>query len=296
MDLLRHLRFFVAVAEERHYGRAAATLQMTQPPLSQGIQRLEDHLGTRLFDRDPRGVGLTEAGRLLLPQADALLTAADRLRTSAAVLTPSRPTVRVGLPPEIGSLAASVASRLRVRLADHDIAVSIASSRVLLERIRGTDLDLAVVRHPSIVDGLPAGEVLRVTTRLLLPAGSTPADAAIRLSELGDLPLAGPARSDHPAAHDLIVDTLRRHGHPGTTIVAEPTSVGVLVATGRAVGLCIDPPQPGSGLVARRIDGDLLPLRVRVIAAPPGRARAGSELARWTALAESALRVGAGAL
>jgi DNA-binding transcriptional LysR family regulator len=77
MDLQR-LRYFVAVAEERHITRAAARLGMAQPPLSQQIRILEADLDTRLFDRLPKGVALTPAGEALLEDARALLDAADR--------------------------------------------------------------------------------------------------------------------------------------------------------------------------------------------------------------------------
>jgi DNA-binding transcriptional LysR family regulator len=77
MDLQR-LRYFVAVAEERHITRAAARLGMAQPPLSQQIRILETELDTRLFDRLPRGVALTPAGEALFEDARALLDAADR--------------------------------------------------------------------------------------------------------------------------------------------------------------------------------------------------------------------------
>jgi DNA-binding transcriptional LysR family regulator len=88
MDL-RSLRYFVAVAEERHFGRAAARLHMTQPPLSRAIKQLETDVGALLLHRSPAGVTLTPAGTALYDEARALLEQAEhaRARVTAAAGT-----------------------------------------------------------------------------------------------------------------------------------------------------------------------------------------------------------------
>ncbi|TDH47999.1 LysR family transcriptional regulator [Mycobacterium eburneum] len=88
MDL-RLLRYFITVAEERHVGRAADRLNMTQPPLSRAIRRLEDEFGTQLLERTPKGVELTPTGAILYQEATSLLEQTDRLqrRVTAAAGT-----------------------------------------------------------------------------------------------------------------------------------------------------------------------------------------------------------------
>ncbi|KOG85263.1 LysR family transcriptional regulator, partial [Streptomyces varsoviensis] len=94
MDL-RLLRYFVAVAEELHFGRAAARLHMTQPPLSRAVQQLETDLGCALLHRSPAGVALTPAGATLYEEARALLARAARVRTKVAAAA-GTPALTVG--------------------------------------------------------------------------------------------------------------------------------------------------------------------------------------------------------
>ncbi|MCX5054382.1 LysR family transcriptional regulator [Streptomyces sp. NBC_00485] len=136
---LRQLRYFVAVAEELNFGRAAERLLIAGPSLSQQIKALERDLGVRLFDRDRRSVSLTPAGAALLPPTRALLDRADDLKRRAGRLSGSE-SVRLGyvnwLPPDLTSRTAAVA---RVH-----VDAWVAPSHTQVARVADGSLDLAV--------------------------------------------------------------------------------------------------------------------------------------------------------
>ncbi|WP_327145948.1 LysR family transcriptional regulator [Nocardia sp. NBC_01327] len=136
---LRQLRYFVAVAEELNFGRAAARLLIAGPSLSQQIKALERDLGVRLFDRDRRSVTLTPAGATLLPEVHALLTRADDLRVNARRLSGAEQ-VRLGyvswLPPDLTARTTAVAQI--------HLDAWVAPSHTQAARVADGSLDLAV--------------------------------------------------------------------------------------------------------------------------------------------------------
>lgn len=257
VDLLRHLKFFTAVAETRHFGHAAQDLGMTQPPLSQGIQRLERHLGVRLFDRDAKGVHLTPAGHELLAPAREVQRVADDLVLLADHL--SMPTqARIGLCSDLGVWITHICAT--VHAAGVDAIPTIAASIDLVDLVHAEQIDVAVIRHPGTVDGLDAGEIQLLRTQL------RPAHVSARpLREL-TTPFVVPPRHHQPPAHDQLIDALRRAGHSGAVIEsADSLQREAMVSSGAAAALDVALPSDNTR-------DDLPPLRVRTVL-PPERKR-----------------------
>ncbi|MFE4861127.1 LysR family transcriptional regulator [Streptomyces sp. NPDC056670] len=166
---LRTLRYFVAVAEELHFGRAARRLHISQPPLSRAVKQLETDLGARLLDRSPNGVSLTPAGAVLLDEARALLLRADRVRgrvseaAGPAVLT-------VGILGESGDpRALRLADAYRRRHPQVEVRVREADLSDPTCGLHAGAVDVALTRGPFDETGLtvhglgadPVGALLR---------------------------------------------------------------------------------------------------------------------------------------
>jgi DNA-binding transcriptional LysR family regulator len=186
MDL-RLLRYFVAVAEERHFGRAAARLHMTQPPLSRAIRQLETDLGAVLLDRSPAGVALTAAGTVLYDEARLLLEQAGHLRARVAAATGAA-TLTIGTLADSAQQAGTrLAAAFRRRHPGVDVRVREADLTDPTTGLRAGLVDVALTRTPFDTAGLtvhelradPVGAVLRADDPLA-------ARGALRLSDLAD--------------------------------------------------------------------------------------------------------------
>ncbi|NED85843.1 LysR family transcriptional regulator [Streptomyces sp. SID11233] len=257
----RHLEIFVALAEEEHFGAAAQRVGMTQPPLSQGLRRLEALLGVRLFDRE-RGVFLTEEGALLLPHARRALAAFAELRETGARSAADGRRLRIGLAPEVPAPLAAEVAAAPVRAGERArIGMVTASTAALLGDVAAGRVDIAVIRHPSVLHGLAAGRVILLPTWVLSPAEvrGTGGPAASRL------PVAVRPRAEAPAAHDLFIDTLASRGRRVETVVVSDERAGLaLVAAGQAVLVTADDALTASGVERRTATDPPLPLRLRV--------------------------------
>ncbi|GII52492.1 transcriptional regulator [Planotetraspora thailandica] len=216
MDLARHLRQFLVVAEEMHFGRAAEILGIAQPPLSQAIQRLERELGVELFDRSRRQISLTTAGQLLVAEATALLAAEERVRV---VMRKAREgeigTLRAGVPPET---PAATLQALLARMSAHtpglDVDLQELTTAEQVRMIAEARLDVGLVHHPVETAGLRSGPVVETRLGVVLPRDSPLA----QLREVGPADLAGHdlalfPRATAPGWHDEILDVCRRHGY-----------------------------------------------------------------------------------
>jgi DNA-binding transcriptional LysR family regulator len=148
---LRLVGYFVAVAEHRHFGRAATALRVAQPSLSRQIRRLEQQIGARLLDRTPQGTRLTEAGEVFLPRAKALLRSAAQAAAQArAAAQPSR--IAIGY--TMGMIATPAVREMRREHPDADVQVLHLDWDQALDALLGHRVDAVVTRLPFPTDGL----------------------------------------------------------------------------------------------------------------------------------------------
>ncbi|MBF0675239.1 LysR family transcriptional regulator [Pseudomonas sp.] len=250
---LRHLRYFVAVAEELHFGRAAEVLGISQPPLSQQIQALEQELGVRLFDRTNRRVSLTDAGRLFL----------DETRQTLAQVNKSVDVARRAEQGELGELQigftasapfVSIIPRAIFAFRQAFPAVHLnleeMNSRDVSQAVIDERLQIGMIRPLALPDTLEAVELFTEPLVALVHADHPLAeggDAGVHLSELAEQPFVFFPRTHGTGLYDQLVGLARQAGftpriaqeaHEALTIiglVAAGLGVSVLPASFRRI-------------------------------------------------------------
>lgn len=239
---MRQIRYFVEIAGQSSFSRAARKLAVAQPALSRQMRLLEEALGSRLFYRNGRGVTLTAAGELFLGHASEILARISLAEQDVSSLSSTpRGEVVLGLPP---SVSAALLRCVVVRLAEQFPAVKLRAlegfSANVSEWLQAGEVDLAIVYDAHCTQNTLADELLVEQLHLVhSPAMTLP--AAVSLRELSDLPLVLPAwphglrtlveKSVHGAAGTLDI----RFEIDSLTIMKELASDGV-VATILPVG------------------------------------------------------------
>jgi DNA-binding transcriptional LysR family regulator len=242
---LRHLRYFVAVAEERHFGRAAERLHMAQPPLSQQIRQLERELGLELLTRTTRRVDLTAAGAAYLARAREILRAVDDAGAEAARIAAGRVgRLRVGC---VGSatysLLPALARALRAELPD----VEFSFQGEMLSPDQATalyddHLDLGLMRPMPETAGLTITHVRRERLLVAVPREHRLAGRRrLRVTDLDGEGLVVHAGGGRSAMHTMVEELFESAGRGVEVVheVAETSTLVTFVAAG--LGLAVVP-------------------------------------------------------
>jgi DNA-binding transcriptional LysR family regulator len=225
---LRHLRYFVGVAEEQHFGRAAERLRVAQPSLSRQIQDLESEMGFLLFDRLPRGVRLSAAGKLFLSDARRILQDVDEAKRRAERIALGKAgTLRIGIATAVSwhGLVVDSFREFRRRQPDVELELHHLLSVHQIDAVLSGRLDagFAASLTPWHKD-LAHWEFVQDRMLLAVPKGHhLTKREGIRLRDLRDMPFVWFPRWVNPVIYDRLMRACARGGLSAPRIVQEAT-------------------------------------------------------------------------
>jgi DNA-binding transcriptional LysR family regulator len=219
---LRRLRYFVTVAEELSFTRAADRLHMTQQPLSAAVQKLELELGVRLFDRSPRQVALTPAGSALLPRARAAISAAEAAYEAARNGdTGVAGLVRIGVSPGGYATGAPILRELATRHPDLEFEIRNDASGPLMAELRAHRLDLLVGASVPVAP-MFGRRLLRLEEALLVghPDNPVVGREPVALEDLRDATFLVAPEALAPGYNEALIGFCVEAGFTPTTLAA----------------------------------------------------------------------------
>jgi DNA-binding transcriptional LysR family regulator len=226
---------FIAVAEELHFGRAAQRLNMTQPPLSRQIQKLEKSVGAELLERDNRKVQLTAAGRAFLDEARRLMALADRAPVTAQRIASGRSgLLRIGFTAASGfSILGPLLEEIATSLPDVDIDLHELVTGEQIMGLQTGELDLGLARPPFDTEVFNSHLLYREAMVVAVPDGHALAGLgrAITDADLGGMPLIMHSPTDARYFYDLVIRMIPiRHTNVVHTVSQILTMVSLVAA------------------------------------------------------------------
>ena len=240
---LRHLRYFIAVAEELHFGRAAARLNISQPPLSQQIQILEQQVGARLLARTNRSVSLTAAGKQFLADSRQVVSLVNDAAARAERLHLGETgELRLGFTssaPFISAVSHTL-STFRRHYPDVHIQTREINTREQIVPLNEGSLDLGLMRNTQLPDTLAWEVILREPLMAMIPRDHPlAAQPSVTLAELAQEPFVFFDPHDGTGLYDDILGLMRRYGLTPviTQEVGEAMTIIGLVAAGLGVSI-----------------------------------------------------------
>lgn len=241
---LRHLRYLCAVAEELHFGRAAARLGLSQPPLSLQIRQLEEAAGARLFDRHSRRVALTDAGRALHDAARRILREVDAALVSARQAGAGEVgELRVAFAPTLMlSPLAHVIRRYRARYPGVRVELrELPSAEQTAALLRG-DLDVAFVRDAETDERLHVEPIAREALLIALsPDHPLAARSRVPLAALAGEPWVMFPRAIAPRLHEHVMQMCREAGFTPRVVQESRETYTTIGLVGAGVGVTVVP-------------------------------------------------------
>lgn len=240
----RQLQLFVAVAEELHFGRAAARVGMAQPPFSQQIRRLESELGVELLTRTSRRVALTPAGSRLLEDARGLLTRrADVITTVRQAARGETGTLRVGFAASSAfGVLPDIVLRFRQRFPAVKLELDDRETLNVGVALTTGELDLVIVRAPFQHEGVTVERLLRERFLLGLPARHPRArQKVVPLASLANEPFVLFPRHSAPGLHDTVTSMCLGAGFSPRVVQEAGTWTSVIGMVEAGLGLTIAP-------------------------------------------------------
>ncbi|NDW01985.1 LysR family transcriptional regulator [Salipiger sp. PrR002] len=269
---VRHLRYFMRVAQELHFGRAAEILGVSQAPLSQQIRQLEERIGVRLFDRTTRTVTLTPAGRALFEKSgEALLSFQDAIDEARTVGGLKAGRLRIGaMSSAIYSVLPKALRALSAQAPAVQFDMSFHTTEEQLPLLAERKIDVAFIRPPRSMSGLQTLEVHREGFAAVLPSTSPlAARKSLRVQDLKDENFIGFSDIRGISYQEIVFQHCRAAGFSPNIVqrVSHTKAVVVLVAAGLGIGVVPRwvEQEPMDGLVVRPLDE--LPEVISLVAA-----------------------------